>query len=478
MSFIAFLLLLLPRLLTSGTIGVPSFSPEFLIASPSTVGDSEKRSPRPGRSLVDRSVDWPTWDQWERTLRLRDYNSRIVLFGAGLLGAAAGLVGSFMLLRKRALMGDAVSHATLPGIGFAFMLAIAWGHSGKSLPGLLMGASAAGLAGVLAVSAIRKLTRLKEDAALGIVLSVFFGAGISLLGVIQQMQTGHAAGLEAFIYGKAASMSAVDAQLIAAAAGISLILCVLFFKELKLLCFDEAYAGSRGFPVALLDLLLMLLVVLVCIVGLQAVGLVLVIALLVIPAAAARFWTDAMARLAVLAAGMGAVGGMAGAALSALFPKLPSGAMIVLFCSAMFFVSMVFGTRRGILVQAWRRSRFNSLVDRANLLLDVRELSRPGKAGEAYSTPIVSERRLRDRRGWPSRKLHRVFDAAFRERLVQGDLQAGLALTLAGQAEAARIHREFDLPELHVADGPDEAVHDSTGRKTGILGSPEGPCPS
>jgi len=189
-------------------------------------------------------------------------------------------------------MGDALSHATLPGIGLAFVIANRMGADGKSLPILLCGATVTGLIGLGVVLILRHSTRLKEDTALGAVLSVFFGGGVALLGVIQQMREGHAAGLESFIYGKTASMGFRDVQLIAVAALGCMAACLLLFKELKLLCFDGQFAGSRGFPAVRLDVVLMGLVVTVCIVGLQAVGLILVIALLIIPAAAARFWTE------------------------------------------------------------------------------------------------------------------------------------------------------------------------------------------
>ena len=149
-------------------------------------------------SLTDRSIRWPTWPEWQRVLLLQDYNTRVVMLGTMLLGLAAGMVGSFTLLRRRALMGDALSHATLPGVGLAFLIAPSLGLAEKSLPVLLTGAALSGIAGVIAILYVRNLTRLKEDAALGIVLSVFFGAGIAILSIAQQ-SVGHSAGLESFI---------------------------------------------------------------------------------------------------------------------------------------------------------------------------------------------------------------------------------------------------------------------------------------
>ncbi len=272
------------------------------------------------RSITDRSIGWPTWEQWQRVLLIEDYNTRVVVFGTAILGCAAGAVGCFTLLRKRALMGDAISHATLPGIAMAFILANFFGWNSKSLPLLLCGATVTGLLGVGVILVLRNLTRLKEDTALGVVLSVFFGAGIALLGVIQQMPSGHAAGLESFVFGKTASMGAADAKLIAAAALLCLAVCGLLYKELKLLCFDEAFAGSRGFPVVALDLALMSTVVIISIVGLQAVGLILMVALLIIPAASARFWTEQLWQMLLIASLLGTISGMFGAATSACSP--------------------------------------------------------------------------------------------------------------------------------------------------------------
>jgi manganese/zinc/iron transport system permease protein len=269
-----------------------------------------------------------------RVLTLQDYNTRVVVVGILLLGIAAGVIGSFMLLRKRALVGDAVSHATLPGLCAAFMIMASMGGDGKWLPGLLLGALVTGGLGILMVLWIRSQTKLKEDTALGIVLSVFFGMGVSLLGIIQKMRQGHAAGLESFIYGKTASMLAGDAMLIGGAALVVITTAVLLFKEFRLLCFDEAFAKSQGWPVRALDIVMMLLVVTVTVIGLQAVGLILMIALLVIPPATARFWTEHLQTLVWLSAITGGISGLIGALASALVPNLPAGAVIVLVAAA------------------------------------------------------------------------------------------------------------------------------------------------
>jgi len=403
-----------------------------------------------GRSLVDRSSTVPTWEQWKRVLSLRDYNTRVVVFGVAVLGAAAGLIGGFTLLRKRALMGDALSHASLPGIAIAFMVASAIGADAKSMPVLLAGATVSGLAGMGVILWIRNKTHLKEDAALGIVLSVFFGAGVSLLGVIQQMEGGHAAGLEGFIYGKTASMRAADAQMIVVASSIAIIVSLALFKEFKLLCFDEGFAGSRGFRVVLLDIILMSTVVLITIVGLQAVGLILMIALMVIPAAAARFWTEVMWKMMAYSMLLGMVGCVAGATISAVFPKLPSGAMIVLVCSFFFFLSMLLGRSRGVLIRYFRRRRLNRRVERQHLLRAMYESLEPSHKAKTFDPGAsTSVAELLSMRSWTPRRLMKAVRLAEADEVVT--LRGEEAhLTRAGFVEAARLTRQHRMWEMYL----------------------------
>jgi len=389
-----------------------------------------------------------------RLATLQDYNTRVVLLGATLLGVAAGAVGSLTLLRRRSLMGDALSHATLPGIALAFMVGISLGGSGKSLPLLLLGASVTGLLGVAAILAIHNLTRIKEDAALGIVLSVFFGLGIVLLTMVQQMESGHAAGLKSFIYGKTAAMLVGDAWLIGAAAAATLLGLAALFKEFKLLCFDEAYAGARGMPTLALDVILMALVVVITIVGLQAVGLILMIALLVIPAAAARFWTERMTRMTVIAAALGGLAGAVGSAISAVAPDAPSGPMIVLVATVCFVVSMVFGTARGVAWRALRRRRLSRRIDRRHLLRGLYELGEASAPRRATSQaerpwPAATRRRLLRLRSWAPRRLGAVIRRVAREGLCTTD-EDRVTLTERGYKAAARLVHEHRLWELYL----------------------------
>lgn len=322
------------------------------------LGPSESRGEpaRGGKSIADTGIAWPSADDIHRTFTLRDYNTRVVFVGVSVLGAAGGLVGTFLLLRKRSLLSDTVSHCTMPGIALAFIIAEAAGFSGRSLPVLLAGATVTGCLGMLAVATIRARTKIKDDAALALVLSVFFGLGIALMVVVQQLPSGNVAGLSHFIYGKAASMTGSDARFILYSSLAVTVACGLLFKEFKLLCFDHDFARAQGWPVVALDLALMGLVVAVTVIGLQAVGLLLVVALLIIPSAAARFWSHRLSVTMLVAAAIGASSGLVGVALSALFPKLPAGAVIVLATTTCFAFSFVFGAKRGLL-RRWLNGR-------------------------------------------------------------------------------------------------------------------------
>ncbi|EWY42552.1 manganese transporter [Skermanella stibiiresistens SB22] len=285
------------------------------------------------------------------------FNSAVVVAGTACLGVAAGAIGGFMLLRKRALVSDALSHATLPGIALAFLIATGLGLEGRSLPVLLTGALVSGLAGVLAIQAITRHTRLPEDAAIGAVLSVFFGVGVVLLSHIQTLATGNQAGLKTFILGQTAAMNQGEALALGALALAALAAAGLLFKEFRLLCFDPDFAAGQGWPTRRIDLALMGLTTLVTVIGLQTVGLILIVALLIVPAAAARFWTERLWVMVLVAAALGGASGWIGASLSALVPRLPAGAVIVLVAGALFLVSFLAAPARGVVATALRQAR-------------------------------------------------------------------------------------------------------------------------
>lgn len=388
-----------------------------------------------------------------RLILLQDYAARVTTLGVTLLGLAGGLVGTFLLLRKRALLGDALSHATFPGICLAFIVGDLISGDGKSLPLLLIGAAMAGLVGVGCMLAIRHLTKLKEDAALGIVLGCFFGLGVVLRDIVNSGDFGDAAGLMRFLEGSPAALLGRDAWLMAGVLAAIVTACLLLFKELRLLCFDAAYARTQGWSVVLLDILLMSLVTLVVIVGLQAVGLVLVIAMLVIPPAAARFWTRDLGRTCLISAGVGAVSGYGGAVLSAYAAGWPAGASIVLAAAVVFTASMIFGFDRGLVIRGVRRRHLSQRVAADNLLRGVYELSE-STGGEG---PVTLDR-LFHLRSWTRRQLNWSIRQAVWQSLATTTPE-GVRLTPEGHREAKRVVRNHRLWETYMIRHADVAAN-------------------
>lgn len=277
------------------------------------------------------------------------YNTALVTVGAAILGASAGAIGTFMLLRKRSLVSDAISHSTLPGLALAFIVMALVMGDGRFMPGLLVGAALSAGVGLLLVEWITRRTRLTEDVAIGAVLSVFFGLGIVLLTVIQAMNTGRRAGLEGFLLGSTAGMLLSEAEVIAVAAAFTGLAVYALRRPLTLVCFDQEYAATQGVNVRATDLAMMALVLAVTVIGLKVAGLVLIVALTILPPVTARFWTNRPQRMAAIAALIGAFSAYLGAVISSLGEGLPTGALIVLVSFAIFLVSLVFSPLRGLL---------------------------------------------------------------------------------------------------------------------------------
>ena len=295
------------------------------------------------------------------TLQL-GYNATLVTVGAALLGVAAGITGTFLFLRKRALVSDAISHATLPGVGLAFILMVAFGGEGRNLLGLMAGSAMSAWAGLLCLGWLVRNTRLAEDAAIGSVLSVFFGFGIVLLTVIQTMSAGRQAGLESFLLGSTTGMLWNDAAVIAGGGALVLAAVLALHRPMVLVAFDPEYAAARGVDVQRIDLATMGLVMAVTVIGLKIVGLILIVALLIIPPVAARFWSERAGRVALLAGGMGGLAGYLGAAISATAPRLPTGPIIVLVAFALFALSLFLAPTRGVLAALLRHRWFQRRV--------------------------------------------------------------------------------------------------------------------
>lgn len=284
---------------------------------------------------------------------LFDYTVRNVALGSAILGFLGAALGSFAVLRRQGLFGDALAHATLPGVCVAFLL------TGSKAPiVLLLGAGLSAGLGALLILAVVSGTRIKQDAILGIVLSVFFGAGVVLLTYIAGSGDAAQSGLDRFVFGQAATIVRDDVVTMGVLALVALAVTALLFKEFKLLSFDPAFAASLGYPVKGLNVLLTSLIVVAVVVGIQAVGVVLMAAMLITPAAAARQWTERLSTMLLLSALFGAFSGVTGALVSASGSNLPTGPLIVLVATGILVFSLLLGRRRGFL-PAWVRARRN-----------------------------------------------------------------------------------------------------------------------
>lgn len=292
-----------------------------------------------------------------------DYTLRTVALGAMALGTVSGTLGAFAMLRRQSLLGDAISHAALPGIVLAFMLTGA-----KDPLWLVVGAAVAGWLGALAVMWIVRQSRLPEDTALGIVLSVFFGVGLVLLTWVQREPTASQAGLNTFLFGQAATLVVGDVIVIATLGTVALAVVALFWKEFKLLSFDREFGSSLGIGMRGIDVLLTTVLVIAIVIGLQTVGVVLMSAMVVAPAAAARQWTDSLRVMVVLSALFGALSGVTGAVASSTTTGIPTGPAIVLAVTLLVAISIALAPRRG-LVWEWVRHRRNQQTVRTGAIL-------------------------------------------------------------------------------------------------------------
>lgn len=290
-----------------------------------------------------------------------DYTLRNVALGSALLGLVGGVLGTFAVLRRQGLLGDALAHAALPGIALAFML------TGSKAPIVLMlGAAISGWIGTLAIIRIVGDTRLSEDAALGIILTSFFGLGIVFLTHIQHSGNASQAGLDRYLFGQAATLVQENVVTMAIVGAVALSIVALLFKEFKILSFDPEFAASIGYPIGRLNVLLTSLIVVAVVIGLQTVGVVLMAAMLIAPAAAARQWTNRLGTMIFLSGFFGAAAGVAGAMISVTARRIPTGPMVILSVTVIVVVSILLAPERGIIWNGLRRRRLRrSLLSKA-----------------------------------------------------------------------------------------------------------------
>jgi manganese/zinc/iron transport system permease protein len=407
-------------------------------------------------TLMDRAV---------RFFTFKDPSLRNALLGSMLLGVCCGLMGAFLVVRKLSLLGDALSHAVLPGVALGFL----WNMS-KDPVAIFVGATLVGLLGAGTVQLLRATTRHKEDAALGFVLASFFGVGICLFTMIQNLPGGNKSGLDKFMFGQAAALGRDDVILLAIITALALGAVIVFYKEYALTSFDAGFARSLGMPVQVFHYSLMLLLAFAIVSSLQAVGVVLVSAMLVIPAAAAFLLTDRLGTMLILSALFGMASGSAGAFFSFVGRNLPTGPFMVLAAAAVFAVGLFFGPRHGIVTRWWRQRSRAARISRENTLKAIYHVLED----EEFETDQVSTRELAERRRETLEEAHRAVNTLRRHQYVTLSSDGDSAfLTPEGWQRACEIVRNHRLWELYLTNAAHIAadhVHEDAEKIEHVLG--------
>lgn len=273
-------------------------------------------------------------------------NTQWVLLSTMILGIAAGTVGCIAYWKRQNLMSDALAHAALPGVVIAFLLL-----GEKKLIVLIFGAAVSALIGALFIQIITTSSRISEDSAMGMILSVFYGLGIMLLTIANRVESGNQSGLDNFIYGQAAAMVRSDVYTMVALAILVIFFIFLLFKEWKIYLFDPQFAKGIGLSIKGMDILYIALLVTTIVIGIQAVGVILIAALLIIPSVSARYWTHSFKVMLILSAIIGGISGVIGTLISAIGEGWPTGPFVVLVAAGFFIISLIFGKEKGLLVQ-------------------------------------------------------------------------------------------------------------------------------
>lgn len=371
---------------------------------------------------------------------LANPNIRYVVIGTILLTSSAAVVGTFALLKKKALLGDATAHAVFPGICLAFML------TGVKHPiYVTIGAFATGWIALLLIDTLTKFSKIKEDVATTLLLSVSFGFGSLLLSIIQNSANAAQIGLNNYLFGKAAALLSEDLLVLIMLSIVILLVIISFFKEFSLIAFDKSFATSLHLPVALLEFIFTSLVVLAIVIGIRAVGIVLMSAMLITPAAAARFWTDRLVMMIILAASFGAIAGVLGSFISYTLPGMPTGPWIVLVVSTIAYLSFLLAPHKGLIAKKLRHYRHQQKILSENILKLLYEIGE--KKGDFFDTSNLEV--LLTHRPMPPAKLQQGLSKLARQSLIYHK-DGKWRLTGAGKNEGERITQQHRLWELYL----------------------------
>ncbi len=383
----------------------------------------------------------------------KDPNVAWVVAGITCITAAAAIVGTFTLLRKQALVGDAISHAILPGVCLAFMIT-----QTKHPIVLLLGASISGWLGLISINYLSEKTKLKGDAALALVLSVFYGLGIVLLTSIQSSGKAAQAGLDKFLFGKAAALVQQDALTFAVFGLILIGIVIALYQPFKLVVFDREFAQAKGLPVPSLEILLSILTVSAIALGIQAVGVVLMASLLIAPAAAARYWTHQLGWMLLLSTFFAVLSGLIGTYISYTTPRMPTGPWIVSILSVFALASVFLGRKKGVLARQMRQNYHKKKMLKENILKVLWHLGEVNGSFTAFRSP----EQMQERRYLPGEQIKAGARQLKKEGLILED-KGTYALTTSGKEEGERIIRIHRLWELYLTTHmnlPPDHVHE------------------
>lgn len=407
-------------------------------------------------------------EQVGRFFEFRDENVLIGIIGCAILGIMTGMLGGFVVVRKMALMGDAISHAVLPGVAAGFI----WNME-KDPVAIFVGAVVAGLAGAAMVRVIRETTQLRQDAALGLVLAGFFAVGAIMLDLINHLPIGDASGLKDFLFGSAAALKWADVHLIGGVTVASVLVMTVFYRQFLVTSFDPGFSRAIGVPTQVFDYALMLLLAFAVVVSLQAVGVVLVSALLITPAATAYLLTDRMSSLLVVASLIGSLCAVAGYFV-AFVMNVPTGPSIVITATVVFVVAFFFAPHYG-LIHRWlfRRSERHR-IQRENTLKAMFHVLESGD--DTSMMPMSAPIDLADlaaRRNEPLERVRTEVAALVQNNLATTSADGNVRFTDAGEARAREVVRNHRLWELYLTKtasiAPDH-VHDDAEKVEHLLG--------
>lgn len=272
---------------------------------------------------------------------LTGYSFLIVGAGTFLLASIAGAVGCITVLKGQSLIGDAIGHSAFPGIILSFMLFM------QRDPVLLtLGAAVSGTTAFMLIQVIKENSKLELDAILAVILSSFFGLGMVLKSYIQGNSLYKAvaqSGLSSYIFGQAAYIMKADVKLIVCLGIPTLVLLILFYKEIKLFLFDEIYARTIGIKTILLYAIILIMTMGIIAAGLKLVGAILISSLLIIPAITAMQWSERFSRVLVIAGAVGGISALIGTYLSTVYDGMSTGATIILVMGSFAMISLVIG---------------------------------------------------------------------------------------------------------------------------------------